>query len=296
VVPLLRLAPALALLACGGEPSPAPTAAAPTTPAPRSAGRPGLVDAALVAEVERITPGERFVVAVALTVAPGYHIYWTNPGDSGLATEVAFGAPPGFAVGPARFPGPHRFVSPGEVESFGWEREVLVSSLVTAPADVGPGRHELTAAVDYVACKEDECVPGKVTATLALPRAAPTDPPPGPLDPRLVAHQAALPRPLAELPGARADFTVVDGVPVLRLELPGAGGAPLPADGTPRYFPSAAEAARVLGQSARHHDRRAVLAVRYRAGPPLTAAGVVAVAEGDGLAYYQLSLSSGGPR
>jgi len=49
-----------------------------------------------VANVSAIAPGQPFMLGFKFTIAPGWHIYWKNPGDSGLPTEVKLNLPEGF--------------------------------------------------------------------------------------------------------------------------------------------------------------------------------------------------------
>jgi DsbC/DsbD-like thiol-disulfide interchange protein len=54
---------------------------------------PGLkTDARLVADVASVEPGTTFTTGIVLTMAPGWHIYWKNPGESGLATSITWTA------------------------------------------------------------------------------------------------------------------------------------------------------------------------------------------------------------
>lgn len=56
-------------------------------------------------------------LAVRFDLDPDWHIYWVNPGDSGMATDIRTQDP---RVGRAAFPTPMRFLSPGDIESFGY--------------------------------------------------------------------------------------------------------------------------------------------------------------------------------
>ena len=51
------------------------------------------VRAELVADVTRAMPGDSFGVGVLLTIPKGSHIYWKNPGASGLASGVEWTMP-----------------------------------------------------------------------------------------------------------------------------------------------------------------------------------------------------------
>lgn len=62
-------------------------------------------------------------IAVRWDLDPGWHVYWVNPGDSGMATDVRSSDP---RVGAPQFPAPTRFVSPGPIESFGYADQLVV--------------------------------------------------------------------------------------------------------------------------------------------------------------------------
>lgn len=51
------------------------------------------VQAALVVEDLRARAGGTSWVGVRLTMAPGWHTYWKNPGDSGMATRIRWALP-----------------------------------------------------------------------------------------------------------------------------------------------------------------------------------------------------------
>src|SRR4029078_6340306 len=68
------------------------------------------VSARLVSERIALVPGETAWLALHLTIRPGWHTYWLNPGDAGEKTEIAWTLPPGFAAGPTQWPAPQRLL------------------------------------------------------------------------------------------------------------------------------------------------------------------------------------------
>src|SRR3954469_14132689 len=92
--------------------------------AARAAPRGDLVAAKLLVDTSGIEPGKPFTVGVVLTIKPGWHVYWKNPGQTGIATSVDFAVPAGFTVGDLQFPVPERFELPGGLISFGYHDEV----------------------------------------------------------------------------------------------------------------------------------------------------------------------------
>jgi Disulphide bond corrector protein DsbC len=94
--------------------------------------------------------GKLWLIA-RFTVPDGAHIYWENPGESGLATTVRFDAPRGFAVGPVKYPGPQRFRGERDAVSYGYAGTVELVSEVTLPIPP-PARAEFTAEAQWLAC------------------------------------------------------------------------------------------------------------------------------------------------
>jgi thiol:disulfide interchange protein DsbD len=129
------------------------------------------IRATLVASVSRFRPGEPFDAALRLEAGPGWHTYWINPGEAGLATEVRWMLPRGFTAGPLRWPAPKRFVT-GGVVSFGYDGVTRIPVEIRPPADWPTGRvATLRARVDWLGCHE-ECVPGGADVEIAIPAAS----------------------------------------------------------------------------------------------------------------------------
>ena len=130
------------------------------------------VSARLLASTSAVVPGQRFVLGVELTMADGWHVYWKNPGDAGLATDLQWQVPKGFQEERLPWPVPIRFTMPGDITSFGYAGSVMVATQWIAPEDLQVGETvTLAAKVSWLACK-DLCVPGEATVRLTLPVAA----------------------------------------------------------------------------------------------------------------------------
>jgi len=127
-----------------------------------------LVTASLVAEPAAIRPGEPFTVGIRMVMRPDWHVYWRNPGDSGLPPEVAWSLPAGFTAGALDWPAPHR-IPVAHLMNFGYEGETVLLAQVTPPETLPPGRPvTLKAHLSYLVC-ERECVPGTADLRLTLP-------------------------------------------------------------------------------------------------------------------------------
>jgi thiol:disulfide interchange protein len=134
---------------------------APRDPSPHS-------DIALVSDVASAAPGSSITVAARLTLDPGWHTYWTNPGDAGLPLTATWALPAGMTVGPLRFPTP-RLAPQAPLMSYGYEGEVFVLATVTIPSDAKPGSTiHLVGKAEWLACAE-QCLPASGDLALDIP-------------------------------------------------------------------------------------------------------------------------------
>ncbi|MEN3953444.1 protein-disulfide reductase DsbD domain-containing protein [Iodidimonas sp. SYSU 1G8] len=179
--------------------------------------------AELVADVAAIAPGEAFQVALKLTPRKGWHTYWRNPGDSGMATTIEWSLPAGFTTGDIQWPAPHAMPY-GPLTNYGYGEQHWLLVTVTPPADLAPGDVMLKARADWLVC-EDICIPEGADLTLALKAAPASVRDPFQTGGFKTARQA-LPVPFA----GKADFRVDGKTLALRLE-----GAEIGGDA--RFFP-----------------------------------------------------------
>jgi thiol:disulfide interchange protein len=144
------------------------------TAAARAEGPPApadLVQAELVAETASITAGARLWVDLHLAIKPGWHIYWRNPGDSGLPTAIDWDLPPGFSAGPMLWPVPEHFVQNG-IGNYGYAGSADLLVPITAPGGLTAGTTvQLQGQASWLACA-DICIPGSADLSLSLPVAA----------------------------------------------------------------------------------------------------------------------------
>lgn len=134
-----------------------------------------LVKVRLLADVEAIAPGEEFTVGLEFSMSPHWHIYWRNPGDSGLAPQVNWQLPPGFEVGEIMWPVPKLIEDSGLV-TYGYEDRVILLMKVTPPAELKAGEKvTLKANIDWLVCK-DICLPGEGKVELPLSVSASSKP------------------------------------------------------------------------------------------------------------------------
>ena len=121
---------------------------------PVAAEEPQPVRARLVADASAPAPGGTLQVGVLLEIDEGWHVYWKNPGDAGLATEVRLTLPEGLAAGALGWPTPHRFTQPGGLVGYGYERTLLLASAVRLAGPPPADGASLAADTSWLACKE----------------------------------------------------------------------------------------------------------------------------------------------
>lgn len=122
----------------------------------------------LVPSVDRVVPGEAFDVAVVFTIEPHWHLYWLNPGSSGIPPEVKWDLPPGYTVEAIEFPAPHRIADPNGATTFGYENELILIARVIPSLSTPPDTEvSLKAAVTWLACKE-VCVSESASVSLKM--------------------------------------------------------------------------------------------------------------------------------
>ncbi|HEX4048346.1 MAG TPA: thioredoxin family protein [Elusimicrobiota bacterium] len=145
----MRIALAFALLALAGP------------------ARAGNVAASLLSSRDAARPGESFDAGLRLKLKPGWHVYWKNPGDSGLAPKLAWKLPPGWGASAFDWPAPRRLEAP-PLTSFGYEGEVVFPLSLSVPAGARPGtKAMLSAKAEWLECR-DVCIPGSAALTLPV--------------------------------------------------------------------------------------------------------------------------------
>jgi thiol:disulfide interchange protein DsbD len=147
------------------EPTRPPTVKSPAPPGPPR------VTVSLLGETASIQPGTSFWVGLHQRIAPGWHTYWTNPGDSGEPPTLDWELPAGWEAGPLVFPQPER-MPVGPLMSYGYTNEVVLLTRLTPPAGLPTGVPvTLRGHAAWLVC-EKTCIPEEADVTLTLPVAA----------------------------------------------------------------------------------------------------------------------------
>jgi len=122
----------------------------------------------LIAENQAIVPGESFDLAVRFVLEPHWHIYWKNPGASGLGTTIDWTLPEGIEAGEIQWPAPER-IELGGLINYGYEDEAVFIVTMQASDSLKIGEDiSIRADLFWLICKE-ACLPGDASLELSLP-------------------------------------------------------------------------------------------------------------------------------
>ena len=117
-----------------------------------------------------IGPGKDVRAGLRLQHQPGWHTYWLNPGDSGLATSFSWTLPSGLRASDIEWPAPQRLAL-GSLANYGYEGEVLLPvTLTVAPGfkASADGTASLQLDASWLVCRQ-ECIPQQGRFSLQLP-------------------------------------------------------------------------------------------------------------------------------
>jgi thiol:disulfide interchange protein DsbD len=155
----------------------------------------------LVSDTDAITPGAPYQLGLRFQMAEGWHTYGRNPGDAGVAPELAWTLPPGTTAGEIAWPTPQRMPE-GPLMTFGYTG----TAMLVIPAS-GPGPVRLHAS--WLICN-NICVPEEADFNLDLPQGTAA---PSAQAPLFASAEAARPRPSPFLAHIAPDATLVIGGP-----------------------------------------------------------------------------------
>jgi len=148
----------------------------------------------LLSEFSAIRPGQPFWVALRQEIAPGWHTYWENPGDSGEPTRITWNLPEDFEASDIEWPAPEA-IRVSSLMNYGYAEEALLLVRITPPRDIAAEQVTLRAESNWLVC-EEICIPESGAAALTLDVAARGQPPQAGQDARqITAAVRALPKP-----------------------------------------------------------------------------------------------------
>ena len=235
------------------------------------------ISVSLIADTLEPTPGSTVTLGLRFQPDSGWHGYWTNPGDSGLAPEAHWKAPAGLKFGSLQHPAPTILRVAG-ISSYVHAGEHVLLSTVRIPASIPAGtKLPIKADLNWLACSDSLCVPERASLAIDLTLGNGT---PSADSAAIRRAKSALPRSIA----TAGQYAVDNGD--FRFALP--AGARLDPDRA-RFFPDEngfldASTTRLAGDG---HSRE--LLAQLSGSPPFAITGVLS----DGRRSYRVRFARG---
>ncbi|MDB5986124.1 MAG: hypothetical protein JWR16_1177 [Nevskia sp.] len=248
------------------------------------------LEAELVAETSALAVDADNWLALRIKPEDGWHVYWRNPGDSGLPTGIDWQLPPDLSTGELQWPYP-QLTRLGDIVNYGYGEETLLPVLLHVGSSTQGERFEIKGKAHWLVCK-DVCIPGSAQLSLTLPRAQDDAPA---IDPKwrdaFAKARKQLPQP------APADWSVHFAAQNDDFSL-GISGAHLSAGGAIEFFPYASDllnhsAPPRLANQAEHGLRLSQKLSDAFVKAPEQVDGVLVVHDGDATKAWELHATPG---
>ncbi|MBI1276119.1 DUF255 domain-containing protein [bacterium] len=127
-----------------------------------------LTTASLLLDRSSVKPGEKFWAMMMLEIKPGWHTYWQNPGDSGMATHMNWKLPENWQASSIYWPTPKRIYT-GTLASYAYQDIAFHPVSITVPQTAANGKYTLKLDGEWLVCHEI-CIPefGSFTADITV--------------------------------------------------------------------------------------------------------------------------------
>jgi thiol:disulfide interchange protein len=127
-----------------------------------------IATASLLSDKASIAAGQPFRIALRLSAEPGWHTYWENPGDAGLATTMEWTLPEGFSEDGIDWPPPVR-INEGPLAIYGYDATIFLPVTITAAGDARYSSLQFSRQSEsWLICKEI-CIPESAELDITLP-------------------------------------------------------------------------------------------------------------------------------
>lgn len=242
----------------------------------------GRVEMELLPGARSVHAGDRFVLGVRFLIEPEWHIYWLNPGDSGITTTLEIGLPEGYRVHRLMYPGPVRFVASDGAVTYGYEKEVVLLAEIDVPDDAQAGDAiDIAVRADWLVCKV-ACFMGDAEGQARVKVVGDDEPTRAINGRRLEQWKARVPQPLSALGEERASWSGSRAEPTLEIAV----GEGEKAEFFPLYLDGVEAGETSLDSEA--NVFRVPFAVKNPTADPAPVYGVVRVYSDDSDRYFEV--------
>ena len=114
----------------------------------------------------KVEAGQNLMMAITIDLAEHWHVYWANPGDSGIPVEVQWEIAQGIEVKAIKWPIPDK-INTDFLANYGYYDQVTLLQPVVFHEGLPEGEIELKVKVNMLVCNEI-CIPESQDLTVTL--------------------------------------------------------------------------------------------------------------------------------
>jgi DsbC/DsbD-like thiol-disulfide interchange protein len=112
----------------------------------------------LISSCDTVAKNTTFSAGVFFDLKPDWHLYWINPGDTGLAPKILWRTPTHLVASEIQWPYPRSMELDG-INNLGYSNQLLLP-VTMQTKDFNEDQIDIAAEVSWLVCK-DICIPGK---------------------------------------------------------------------------------------------------------------------------------------
>ena len=121
----------------------------------------------LIAEQSPLTSSRQIWLGLHFSLEKDWHIYWVNPGDSGLPPVLKWQLPPGFSAGEIQWPRPEK-LKRSTLADYGYQDDTMLLVPLHVPGGLKPGTAaEIRLQAKWLICRE-VCIADHAELNLSL--------------------------------------------------------------------------------------------------------------------------------
>lgn len=106
-----------------------------------------------------VIPGQDFQLLVEIELESGWHAYWKNPGDCGMAPSINWKLPEGLTVTQTDWPTPEKFET-ADSTTYGYKEKFPLLVTVRSSETLQEQAIEIEGDIQWIVCSSETCLPG----------------------------------------------------------------------------------------------------------------------------------------
>lgn len=125
------------------------------------------IEVSLLSDANQVSVGDTLTLGLHLNPDQDWHVYWKNPGDSGMPPSIRWNLPEGVSASSIQWPYPERI--PFEhLINYGYHSQVVLPVELTISEGFKGDTLAINATASWLVCKES-CIPGDAKLALSIP-------------------------------------------------------------------------------------------------------------------------------